>query len=310
MKKLQTYSRIVAIWFTLVLTLTVVSVSSTFAFEWNVTQFNNATGLRTSPESIRQTWRVLLQMKTTDYLGGQFVDVSLTQSAMIAGAIALGGIEFDNLLRTGEIPDAYKISMNTLLNVMKSATGIDLAGVIETSSLSPAVNLAPTPTRTGSVIPQSENISGSSCSPYAQTALNEQGKQYVAEMTNASITKGTGFSTIKTKTGNNYTGGFASLGCLDRLFFNFSITPFFNPPNYSSLTSSLADWNCEAALDLISQFTNGQSDQIFNDFLAPLNLKTVNSSRNTIRDQHSTFQFLTDQPHHDLELSRPLESLF
>ena len=310
MDKFQSCIRIAVISFTLVLTLTVTSVTPTIAFEWNVTQFNNATGLRASPESIRHTWRVLEQMKTTDYIDRQFIDVHLTHSAMIAGAIAFGAIEFDNILRTGEIPDAYKISMNTLLNVMKSATGIDLTAVIETSSLSPAVNLAPTPTRTESVIPQSENISGSSCSPYVQTALNEQGRQYVAEMTNASITTGTGFSTIKTKTGNNYTGGFASLGCLDRLFLNFSITPFFNPPNYSSLTSSLADWNCEAALDVISQFTNGQSDQIFNNFLAPLNLKTVNSTRNAIREQPSTFQFLTGQQHQDLKFSRPLKSLF
>ena len=310
MKKFQTYVRILAIWFTLVLTLTVVSVSSTIAFEWNVTQFNNATGLRASPDSIRQTWQVLLQMKTTDYLDGRFVNVRLTQSAMIAGAIALGGIEFDNLLRTGEIPDAYKISMNTLLNVMKSARGIDLTAVIETSSLSPAVNLAPTPARTESVTSQSEIVSVSSCSPYVQTALNEQGKQYVVAMTNASITKGTGFSTIKTKTGNNYTGGFASLGCLERLFLNFSITPFFNPPDYSSLITNLENWNCEAALDVISQFTNGRSDQIFNDFLAPLNLEIVNSASNVTRDQPGTFQFLIDQQHQDLELSRPLGSLF
>ena len=310
MDKFQSCIRIAVISFTLVLTLTVTSVTPTIAFEWNVTQFNNVTGLRASPESIRHTWRVLEQMKTTEYIDRQFIDVHLTHSAMIAGAIAFGAIEFDNILRTGEIPDSYNISMNTLLNVMKSAAEIDLAAVFETSSLSPAVNLAPTLARTEPNTLNSENVSSSSCSPYVQATLNEQGKHYVSEVTNASITAGTGFSTIKTKTGNNYVGGFASLGCLERLFINFSIIPFFNPPDYSSLITNLENWNCEAALDVLSQFTNGQSDQIFNDFLAPLNLQTVNSTRNAIREQPSTFQFLTNQQHQDLKFSRPLKSLF
>ena len=80
------------------------------------------------------------------------------------------------ILRTGEIPDSYNISMNTLLNVMKSAAEIDLAAVFETSSLSPAVNLAPTPTRTESVTPQSENVSDSSCSPYVQNCIKRTRK--------------------------------------------------------------------------------------------------------------------------------------
>ena len=64
MKNLNFYIRIAAIWLALTLTIAVTSTSSSYAFEWNVAQFNQATNLRASPESIRQVWHRLVLMRT------------------------------------------------------------------------------------------------------------------------------------------------------------------------------------------------------------------------------------------------------
>ena len=70
---------------------------------------------------------------------------------------------------------------------MKSAENIDLTSVINASSPNPEFDLAPTPARTAPIVERTEIISSDSCSPYVQTSLIEQGQQYVAEITNASI---------------------------------------------------------------------------------------------------------------------------
>ena len=140
---------------------------------------------------------------------------------------------------------------------MKSAENIDLNSVINASSQNPEFDLAPTPARTAPIIERTEIISSDACSPYVQASLSEQGQQYVAEITNASISEETGFSTIKSNNGEINTGGFASLGCLEKLFLNFNISTFFNPPNFSSMASRLENWNCKDALDVISQISQG-----------------------------------------------------
>ena len=310
MKNLNFYICISMIWLALTLTIAVTSTSSSFAFEWNVAQFNQATNLRASPESIRQVWHQLVLLETTDYLGGRFDRVSLTPSTMIAGAIAFGSIEFDNLIRLGEIPSAYESSISQLLNTMKSAETIDLTSVLNASSQNPEFDLAPIPARTAPIVERTEIISSDACSPYVQTSLTEQGQQYVAEITNASISDETGFSTIKSNNGEINTGGFASLGCLEKLFLNFNVTTFFNPPGFSSMISRLENWDCMDALDVISQITQGQSEVIFNNFLSPFNLKTANSSDNQNSDQTGAFHFLTNEQRQNSASNASLKSLF
>ena len=311
MNNLQNLLRIAIIQLGLSISFFIVAMSPSSAFEWEVAKFNQATHLAASPELIRQNWQALQFMSTTDYLGSQIDDIILTQSAMVAGAIAFGSIEFDNLVRTGQVPEAFRGSVEPLLEVMRAATAIDLTSIIHANSQYQRQEFAPAPVfaQTAPISNQGTTTTGNSCSPYVQTALQEQGQQYVTEITNASTSNMTGFSTIKTKEGDSITGGFANLGCLEQLFLNFNITALFSPPNFSTLTSSLQDWNCEAALDVVSQFTDGQSDRILNQFLTPFNLKTANDSSGQPINQTSTFHFLTNEQQ-ELSSNASLTSLF
>lgn len=217
--------------------------------------FQDTTGLNASTQDIQSTWNALKTMGTDKFLGGNIGSFKLDESSMIAGALTIGATEFDNFLRSGSLSNISGDLSSLLSTNMTKAAGIDLSSVVGSftqgggAAAGTVFNAAST----------SATGTGGQCSPGVASDLVNIGKKHVDMMRNAALGGEFGVSQISSLAGSNGVGtGFASLGCLDKLFQNAGSDILFKPPSLSNLISQLQNWACPNA--------PGVSQQVMGDF--------------------------------------------
>lgn len=217
--------------------------------------FQDTTGLNASTQNIQDTWSALKTMGTDQFLGGSIGSFKLDEASMIAGALTIGATEFDNFLRTGSLTNISTDLSSLLSTNMSKAAGIDLSSIVGSftagggSAPGTSFNAAST----------SALGSGGQCSPSVASDLVNVGKKHVDMMRSAALDGRYGVSQINSLAGSSGVGsGFASLGCLDKLFQNAGSDILFKPPSLSNLISQLQNWTCPNA--------PGVSQQVMGDF--------------------------------------------
>jgi hypothetical protein len=204
-----------------------------------VISFSSQTGIETSPSEIRSVWSALQTMGTDKYVGGVIGSFKLDESSMIAAAMAIGASELDNFLKSGSLNASTSGIGGVLTSVMSNAAGINLQSVVGsfTSGGGALSQAAAIMTGTGA------SASGGICDPSVASDLANQGKQKVDNIVNLGLSKEYGFSQMSdmSKGGSS---GFASMGCLDKLFQNSGADILFKPPTMSMLTNMLQNWTC------------------------------------------------------------------
>lgn len=216
--------------------------------------FQDSTGLNYSNQEIQTTWNALKTMGTDSFLGGMIGSFKLDEASLIAGALSIGATEFDNFLRTGSLGSITSDISALLSNNMLKAAGTNLSSLV--GSFTAGGGSASGVFNATSV---SAAASGGQCDPAVANNLVNIGKKHVEMMRSASMEGDHSFSKLSSLAGNQGTGsGFASLGCLDKLFQNAGSDILFKPPSLGNLMSQLQNWTCPK--------TPGVSDQVMNGF--------------------------------------------
>lgn len=210
--------------------------------------FSTQTGLNTSASQIQSTWESLKTMGTDQFVGGMLGGFKLDESSMIAGALTIGASEFDNFLRTGSLTSSIGDVGSLLSKVMGSSSGIDLSSIVGSFTAGGGALSASSILTTAGV-----SASGGLCDPGVAADLVAQGQQKVQDIVDIGMSKEFGFSQISSMTGSGATGGFASMGCLDKLFQNSGTDILFKPPTMANLTSMLQNWTCGKTPGVASQ---------------------------------------------------------
>ncbi|TLX16898.1 hypothetical protein [Rhizobium sp. MHM7A] len=215
--------------------------------------FQDSTGLNYSNEDIQSTWSALKSMGTDSFLGGMIGSFKLDEASLIAGALSIGATEFDNFLRTGSLGSVTSDISNLLSNNMLKAAGIDLSSL--TGSFTVGGGSANGVFSATSV---SAAASGGQCDPSVSNDLVNIGKKHVEMMREVALGDDYGISKINSLAGSQGTGtGFASLGCLDKLFQNAGSDILFKPPSLGNLMSQLQNWTCPKIPGVADQVMGG-----------------------------------------------------
>lgn len=201
--------------------------------------FSTQSGLNASTSQIQSTWESLKTMGTDQFVGGMIGGFKLDESSMIAGALSIGASEFDNFLRTGSLTSSVGNVGTILSGVMSSSSGINLSSVIGSFTSGGGALSAGSILTTAGV-----SASGGQCDPSVANDLATQGEKTVNDIVSIGTSKEYGFSQMSSLTGSGATGGFASMGCLDKLFQNTGTDILFKPPTMANLTSMLSNWTC------------------------------------------------------------------
>lgn len=214
----------------------------------SLSAFQRETGIRADEGTIQQTWTALQAMGTDKYVGGMLGGLKLDESSLIAGALSIGASELDNLLGGGGLLTSALGAGGDVLGRMTSASGIDLSYL--TGSFTAGG---------GGSASAASMLSGASsgdgaCDSSVASALASGGQQHVEKIVNAAMSGEYGFSKIGDLAGQGSGGsGFASLGCLDKLFQNAGSDIMFKPPSLGSLTNSLQNWVCGQSKSVADQ---------------------------------------------------------
>jgi hypothetical protein len=221
--------------------------------------FNTQTGLNTSTGEVQSVWSALKSMGTDQFVGGVIGNFKLDESSLVAAAMTIGATELDNFLRSGSLTSSTSGIGGILSDVMARGAGIDLSSVVGSftsggGSLSTASLLSGT----------GATASGGQCDPSVANDLALQGQQKVNDIVSVGLSSEYGFSQMSQMT-KGTTGGFASMGCLDKLFQNSGSDILFKPPTMSMLTNMLQNWTCPqvpgVAEQIAGAFGNGDRFQ-------------------------------------------------
>lgn len=202
--------------------------------------FRRETGINADAATIQQAWSSLQAMGTTKYVGGMLGGLKLDESSLIAGALSIGASELDNLLGGAGIASSVTGAGSEVLGRMTSASGINLSYL--TGSFTAGGGGAAS---TSSMLTGASSGTGA-CDTSVASALASGGQAHVEKIVNAAMSGEYGFSKMNDLSNGNGGGGsgFASLGCLDKLFQNAGSDIMFKPPSLGSLTNSLQNWVC------------------------------------------------------------------
>lgn len=219
------------------------------ADQLSLNTFGRETGLQISTQETQSIWSQLTALGTNQFLGGTIGSFKLDESSMIAGAKAIGTVEFDNFLRTGKLNSSNPDLANILSEVMSKGAGFDFSSMINSY----------TPNGGALSNQASANITGGGsassadgmCSPDVAQSLVDQGNQHVNERVEIASSEEFGFSDLKQATGG--TTGFAGMSCMDKLFQNAGSDILFKPPSLGSLTSQINSWSCDRAVGVAEQ---------------------------------------------------------
>lgn len=217
--------------------------------------FSTATGLNATTSDIQSAWKQLSDMGTTQYLGGMIGGFKLDESSMVAAALSIGATEFDNFLRTGQLSSSLGNMGSVLSSAMSSGAGLDISSIVGSFTGGGGAISAASVLGTSGV-----SASGGLCSPSVAAALASQGEQYVNDIVNVGQSDSYGFSRMGSLTGGGATGGFASMGCLDKLFQNTGTDILFKPPTMGMLTSMLQNWTCPQVPGVAQQIAGAFGD--------------------------------------------------
>lgn len=217
--------------------------------------FSTATGLNTSAADIQSAWNQLQTMGTTQYLGGMIGGFKLDESSMIAAALSIGVTEFDSFLRTGQLPSSLGNVGALLSSTMSNSAGIDLSSIVGSYTAGGGSINTTSILNTSGV-----SAAGGSCDPGVAADLASQGSEYVNDIVNVGMSDSYGFSQMSSLTSGGATGGFASMGCLDKLFQNTGTDILFKPPTMGMLTSMLQNWTCPEIPGVAEQIAGAFGD--------------------------------------------------
>ncbi len=236
---------------------TSVPASSFAASALGSVMFQDSTGLTASDADLQKTWEALKTMGTTSYLGGQIGSFKLDESSMLAGALTVGVTEFDNFLRTGSLSGSLSSTVAQALSAnMSSAAGINLSSVIGSFTSGGGV----TGSGTFDVTSSSALSGGGQCNPGISSDLVNIGKKHVQMMRDVALGDQYGVSTIGSLAGSGTGTGFASMGCLDKLFQNAGSDILFKPPSLGNLLGQLQNWTCPKFPSVAEQVMGGFGD--------------------------------------------------
>ncbi len=209
--------------------------------------FSTQTGINASASDVQSVWSALKTMGTDQYVGGVIGNFKLDESSLVAAAMTIGVSELDNFLRSGSLSSSTSGIGSALSSVMTNAAGIDLSSVVGSfTSGGGAITAASLLTGTGAT------ASGGQCDPSIANDLATQGQQKVNDIVNVGMSSEYGFSQMSQMT-KGTSGGFASMGCLDKLFQNTGTDIMFKPPTMSMLTNMLQNWTCPQVPGVASQ---------------------------------------------------------
>lgn len=217
--------------------------------------FSTATGLNASAGDIQGAWQQLKDMGTTQYLGGMIGGFKLDESSMVAAALSIGATEFDNFLKTGQLSSALGNVGSLLSGAMSSGAGLDLSSIVGSFTAGGGAINAGSILNTAGV-----SAAGGSCDPSVAADLATQGSNYVSDIVNVGQSDSYGFSQMSSLTSGGSTGGFASMGCLDKLFQNSGTDILFKPPTMGMLTSMLQNWTCPQVPGVAQQIASAFGD--------------------------------------------------
>lgn len=209
--------------------------------------FSTQTGINASASDVQSTWSALKTMGTDQFVGGVIGNFKLDESSLVAAAMTIGSTELDNFLRSGSLSSSTSGIGSVLSSVMTNAAGIDLSSVVGSfTSGGGAISAASLMTGSGAT------ASGGQCDPSVASDLASQGQQKVNDIVNIGMSSEYGFSQMSQMT-KGTSGGFASMGCLDKLFQNTGADIMFKPPTMSMLTNMLQNWTCPQVPGVASQ---------------------------------------------------------
>lgn len=212
--------------------------------------FSTQTGINASASDIQSVWSALKTMGTDQFVGGVIGNFKLDESSLVAAAMTIGVSELDNFLRTGTLSSSASGIGSVLSSVMTSAAGIDLSSVVG-SFTNGGGALSTTALLSGS----GAATLGGQCDPAVASDLATQGQQKVNDIVNVGLSSEYGFSQMSQMTSGT-SGGFASMGCLDKLFQNTGTDILFKPPTMSMLTNMLQNWTCPQTPGVTEQIAN------------------------------------------------------
>ncbi|NTF17548.1 hypothetical protein G6L37_03995 [Agrobacterium rubi] len=220
--------------------------------------FNTQTGIDASAADIQNTWTALQTMGTDKFVGGVIGGFKLDESSLIAAAMSIGSTELDNFLRSGSLNSAIPNVGDVLSNVMTSGAGIDLSSVVG-SFTNGGGSLTSASLLSGGGV----GTAGGQCDPSVASDLANQGLQKVTDTVSIGMSSEYGFSKMAEMTGSGASGGFASMGCLDKLFQNTGTDIMFKPPTMGQLTNMLQNWTCPKVPGVASQIAGafGNNDR-------------------------------------------------
>lgn len=215
--------------------------------------FQDTTGLNYSGKQVQDTWTALKSMGTDSFAGGMIGSFKLDESSLIAGALTIGATEFDNFLRSGSLSSVTEGISGLLSANMSKAAGINL------SSLTGSFTAGGGSTSgTFDVTSSSASSTDGQCDPAIANDLVSVGKKHVEMMRDAALGDEYGVSKMGSLAGSSGTGtGFASLGCLDKLFQNAGSDVLFKPPSLANLMSQLQNWTCPKVKGVTEQVMGG-----------------------------------------------------
>ena len=201
--------------------------------------FNTQTGIDATSADIQNTWTALQTMGTDQFVGGVIGGFKIDESSLIAAALSIGSTELDNFLRSGNLTSAIPNAGEVLSKAMTSGAGIDLSSMVG-SFTSGGGTLTTASLLSGGGV----GMSGGQCDPSVASDLANQGMQKVNDTVSIGMSSEYGFSKMADVTGSGASGGFASMGCLDKLFQNTGTDILFKPPTMGQLTNMLQNWTC------------------------------------------------------------------
>lgn len=209
--------------------------------------FSTQTGINASASDVQSVWSALKTMGTDQYVGGVIGNFKLDESSLVAAAMTIGVSELDNFLRSGTLSSATSDAGSVLSSVMTNAAGIDLSSVVGSFTSGGGATTAASLLTGGGA-----TASGGQCDPSVASDLASQGQQKVTDIVNVGMSSEYGFSQMSQMT-KGTSGGFASMGCLDKLFQNTGTDIMFKPPTMSMLTNMLQNWTCPQVPGVASQ---------------------------------------------------------
>jgi hypothetical protein len=218
-----------------------------------MTNFTSGSGLKASEADVQAAWSALKALGTDSYVGGLIGNFKLDESSLIAGALAIGATEFDNFLKTGKLSVSSSGLGSLLSSAMSGGAGIDMS-YLTGSFTAGGGSLNGLPfTTTGSLTSSSGGASASGqCDAGIAAKQVAVGLQGVNNVVSAAMDDSYGFSQ-NSALGGGGNSGFASRGCLDKLFQNAGSDVLFKPPSLGSLTSMLQGWSCDQAKSVAEQ---------------------------------------------------------